>query len=76
MSTALQVLEDYQKEGRLAIPDGKKAVAHNFRMSSDDSDKRRLIELIFEDGSTLTVDTRGARLGLSHAPVGEAVYSL
>lgn len=76
MSIAKQVLDDFEANGRLAVPDGMKAVAASSRMSSDDNDKRRLLHLVFEDGSELSLDTRGSRLSMSCSQAGEADYSL
>lgn len=77
MCIAKQVLDDYKAERRLAIPDGQKAVAYCYGLSSEDTDKRRCLELVFVDGSSLSIDTQGGCLELYlGAEAGEATYSL
>lgn len=76
MSIAKQVLEVYESEGRLAIPDGQKAVAFSYSTSSDKADKRRNLALVFQDGSELSFDPAGVQLRLYHSSPGESEYSL
>lgn len=75
---AEQVFNDYQMNGRIAVPDGKKAVALSSRMSSDNADKRRMLHLVFEDGSELSIDTRLSveKLSVSFSKPGESDFSL
>lgn len=76
MSIAKQVLEVYETEGRLVIPDGQKAVAVSYSKSSDVSDKRRNLAFVFADGSELCFDPTGVQLSLYHTNPGESAYSL
>lgn len=75
---AEQVYIDYQTNGRIAVPDEKKAIAISSRMSSDASDKRRLLHLLFEDGSALSIDTRLSveSLSIAFSEPGESNYKL
>lgn len=78
LGIAEQVYNDYQKNRRIAVPDGKKAVAVSSKMSSDPSDKRRLLHLVFEDGSELSIDTRLSleSLSVAFSDPGESEFKL
>lgn len=75
---AEQVFHDYQVNGRIAVPAGKKAVALSTPMSADADDKHTVLHLIFEDGSELAVYAvrRVDIYSVVYSPPGESEYAL
>lgn len=62
MSIARDIFDNHQETGEFVIPDGQKGVVACFPLSTDPEDKRRSIQIVFEDESNLSIDLLSSRL--------------
>lgn len=67
MGIAESVVNAFHATGQFAIPDGQKGIAVSFPMSSDESETRRSLSIVFEDGSNINVQFFSAQLNWAEA---------
>lgn len=70
MSIAKAVHAKFEATGELLIPDGHKGTAFSLPLSSDKTDQRRSLHIVFEDGSEIGIEIGDARVAWTDA--GEA----